>query len=92
MPLIYILDLGVVKNLTVGRSLECNLIINELSVSRKHCFLSIDHQKKIIFVTDNNAKFGTILEVRQSEIDVITEFQKGRTKMKFNKVKKFSFF
>jgi pSer/pThr/pTyr-binding forkhead associated (FHA) protein len=45
-PLIYVVDLKKEGGVMIGRSLENAMVINDLSVSRKHCRLQIDRVKK----------------------------------------------
>lgn len=68
------------------------MVINELSVSRKHCILNIDRKKKELLLTDLSSKFGSVVEINISEITGENEYQKGRTKMKFTNKRKISFF
>jgi hypothetical protein len=41
------------------------MIINELSVSRKHCKLVADRVKKELILLDNGGKFGTGVEINR---------------------------
>jgi hypothetical protein len=67
--IIYVVDLGVLDEIQIGRSLESTIIINELSVSRKHCLIKVDKVRKSLNMIDLNAKFGTVLEVDKAEIE-----------------------
>lgn len=41
------------------------MVINELSVSRKHCKLLIDRTTKELRVIDLKSKFGTTIEIKR---------------------------
>ena len=45
-----------------------------------------------MFITDLSAKFGTTVEIRQTEIEKVTQLQKGRTTMNFITHRKLSLF
>lgn len=90
--MIYVVDLALISEASIGRSLESSIVINELSVSRRHCLLTIDQEKKQLVLTDLGAKFGTVVEVKKAEIQDKECYQKGRTKMTFTKQQKMSFF
>jgi len=63
-----------------------------LSVSRKHCFISVDRENNKIILKDNTAKFGTLVHKKNSEIGWSEEtYQIGRSKMLFKKIKKKNF-
>ena len=48
------------NNVTIGRSKDSLLHLNNSSVSRNHCLLYLDEEKKIK-IFDNKSKFGTLL-------------------------------
>lgn len=66
------------------------MVINEVSVSRKHCRLEVERGRQEVRLVDNGAKFGTSLEITKTEIYHSQEFQRGRTKLKFTKKHKAS--
>ena len=68
------------------------MVINELSVSRRHCQLHMDRMKKEFYLINNKAKFGTTVETKKTEIYGSHEFQRGRTKLTIRKRVKLSFF
>ena len=57
------------------------MILNELSVSRQHAKLYIDSIDKVITLSNNNAKFGTLVQIKEIEIQDHESYQVGRTKM-----------
>jgi pSer/pThr/pTyr-binding forkhead associated (FHA) protein len=63
--MLYVVDLTKMKEIIVGRSLESDIIVNELSVSRKHCKLMIDRVKKQVKLVDLSAKFGTVVKINK---------------------------
>ena len=48
------------NNVTIGRSKDSLLHLNNSSVSRNHCLLYLDEEKNIK-IFDNKSKFGTLL-------------------------------
>ena len=90
--IIYVIDTDALKEIQIGRSLEGTIVINELSVSRRHCLLRVDRERKALTIVDLSAKFGTVLEVERGEIEDLEEYQKGRTKLQFRRMRKLSFF
>ena len=49
--------------ISVGRSRDSDMEINEVSVSRSHCLLKCDNKKKI-FIQDKTSKFGTLILIQ----------------------------
>ena len=45
------------KRVNIGRGHNSNILLNDISVSRLHCFLDINKNTKKIFISDNNSKF-----------------------------------
>lgn len=64
--IVYVIDLGVTKEILVGRSLESTVVVNELSVSRRHCLVRVEEDKKALILVDLQAKFGTVVEVHRA--------------------------
>ena len=58
----------------IGRALEMQLILNDISVSRNHCQLKLEEDGGI-FLEDNNSKFGTLVLVQAEAIEIL----KGNT-------------
>ena len=58
----------------IGRGLEMQLILNDISVSRNHCQLKIDENSNII-LEDCNSKFGTLVLIQADSIEIL----KGKT-------------
>ena len=57
------------KQISLGRSNDCELSIPELSVSRFHCF--IHKEKDKLFIEDNNSKFGTCVLLQNPNLLII---------------------
>ena len=54
---IYVVNLDIPSNrINIGRGHSSNIILNDISVSRLHCFLNINKKAKKIFISDNNSK------------------------------------
>ena len=71
---IYLANFNNDKKLRIGRGLEMNLIMNDLSISRNHCLLEITDEEDIL-LQDMNSKFGTLALVQAKEIEIL----KGQT-------------
>ena len=71
------------NRINIGRGHSSNIILNDISVSRLHCFLNINKKAKKIFISDNNSKFGTLILVQTDKIFLTLELelflQVGRT-------------
>ena len=81
---IYVVNLDIPSNrINIGRGHSSNIILNDISVSRLHCFLNINKKAKKIFISDNNSKFGTLVLVQNKSIilslELILFLQIGRT-------------
>ena len=93
------------ESFRVGRSVETDMKIADISVSRTHSYLKIRDNK--LFVEDNGSKFGTLVKI-QRPLDVLrsrtdgssqsTLLQIGRTLLYLNMITtkklkiKFSFY
>ena len=78
---IYVISLDRKNELKVGRGTSNDILLSDVSVSRIHCFFSIEG--KNVYIKDNNSKFGTLILV-QSPTITMTEnlplcLQVGRT-------------
>ena len=94
---IYVVNLDIPNNkINLGRGHSSNVLLNDISVSRLHCFLNIDKHAKKIFISDNNSKFGTLILVKTDNIILSYELplfiQIGRTYLKMTLKKNNSFF
>ena len=94
-PLRYIAKFSKNNILKIGRGLDMNLIMNDLSISRNHCQLQISENGKI-YLQDNDSKFGTLVLVQTKAIEIlkgqILTIQVGRTFFNISYKKNFSFF
>ena len=94
---IYVVNLDIPNNkINLGRGHSSNVLLNDISVSRLHCFLNIAKNAKKIFISDNNSKFGTLILVKTDNIILSYELplfiQIGRTYLKMTLKKNNSFF
>lgn len=51
-PVAYVVGLSALKQIVIGRHFECDIIINELSVSRRHCRIEIDYERREVRLYD----------------------------------------
>lgn len=54
----------------IGRALEMQLILNDISVSRNHCQLKLEEDGSI-FLEDNNSKFGTLILIQAETLEIL---------------------
>ena len=81
--------------LKIGRGLEMNLILDDLSISRKQCQLEINENGDV-YLQDNNSKFGTLVLVQAKSIEILKGqnliIQVGRSFFDIGYKKNISFF
>ncbi len=70
---IYIINLIKNKNITIGRSVYCDIIIKNLSISRIHCNLKLDASDNKIYINDNNSKYGTVVLLQSDFMEIYEE-------------------
>ena len=58
----------------IGRALEMQLILNDISVSRNHCQIRLEDDGNII-LEDNNSKFGSLVLMQAESFEIL----KGQT-------------
>ena len=58
----------------IGRALEMQLILNDISVSRNHCQFKLVEDGSII-MEDNNSKFGSLILIQADMVEIL----KGQT-------------
>ena len=63
---LYAISLDENKKIKVGRGHDANLVLNDISISRVHCILTID--SKNAYLEDNNSKFGTLVLIQSPVI------------------------
>ena len=69
------------ENYIIGRGNECDIKINDISVSRVHAILHFDMIRKLLLLRDLKSKFGTLILVKKP-IKILKKFirlQIGRT-------------
>ena len=80
--------------LKIGRGLDMQLVLNDISVSRNHCQLKIEDDGSIV-LEDNNSKFGSLVLI-QKEIEILKgnclNIQVGTNYFTFTLKKKTGFF
>jgi hypothetical protein len=81
--------------LKIGRGLEMNLILDDLSISRNQCQFEINESGDV-YLQDNNSKFGTLVLVQAKSIEILKGqnliIQVGRSFFDISYKKNFSFF
>ena len=94
---LYIVNLDQPDNkISIGRGRNCHLLLKDISVSRWHCFVTIDKNAKKLYMHDNNSKFGTLILVQIRNIvmcpDLKLCIQIGRTYLELLLKESFSIF
>lgn len=74
----------------IGRGVDTDLRINDISVSRVHAFIKLENGS--FYLEDNHSKFGTLVLLNRPLIlnknNANVDIQCGRTVLKFNVKKK----
>ena len=93
----YVVNLDIPNNIiNIGRGHDSHVLLNDISVSRLHCFLKINKRTKKLHLSDNNSKFGTLALIQTNHIilipDLALHLQVGRSYLKILIKKYVSFF
>ena len=68
--------------LKIGRGIDMDLIMNDLSISRNHCHLELNENGEVL-LTDANSKFGTLVLIQAKKMEILQNqtltIQVGRT-------------
>ena len=84
------------SRISIGRGHDCQLLLSDISVSRWHCFVTIDKNTRKLYIHDNNSKFGTLILVQIRNIvmcpDLKLCIQIGRTYLELLLKESFSIF
>ena len=94
---IYVVNLDIPNNIiNIGRGHNSQILLNDISVSRLHCFLKINKRTKKLYLSDNDSKFGTLALIQTNHIilapDLALHLQVGRSYLKIIVKKYVSFF
>ena len=91
----YIIKFDECNSLMIGRGVEANIILNDISISRQHCNLFINNKGEI-FLSDLQSKFGTLVLIQNPCLEIlkgdILSVQIGRSYFTFEYKKSFSLF
>ena len=91
----YVVKFGKDKIMRIGRGLDMQLILNDLSVSRNHCKLTLSENGDIL-LEDSNSKFGTLVLIQAKAIEILKgqtlTVQAGRAYLNIEYKKNFSLF
>ena len=70
------------NELKIGRGIDMDLIMNDLSISRNHCHLELTNSGEVL-LKDVNSKFGTLILVQSKKLEILEHqtltIQVGRT-------------
>ena len=95
LPYRYIVQFDENKKIKIGRGLDANLVLNDLSISRNHCQLELNDNGDI-YLKDNNSKFGTLILVQAKALEIfkgqVLTVQTGRTYLDIYYEKNFELF
>ena len=91
----YIIKFDNNKSLLIGRGVEANIVLNDISISRLHCKFIINDIGEV-YLSDLNSKFGTLVLIQNPNLEIlkgnILTVQIGRSFFCFEYKKKFSLF
>ena len=63
---VHVISLENENEIIIGRGINADLRINDISVSREHCSLKFNFEKKTLLIKDLKSKFGTSVLIRNS--------------------------
>jgi hypothetical protein len=82
----YVVSLDKNKKICVGRGHDSNVVFSDISVSRTHCFFTLEG--KNVFIQDNDSTFGTLVLIQSPKIKLVENLplyiQIGRTFFQHN--------
>lgn len=70
----YIVKFDENNEMRIGRGLDNQLVLNEITVSRSHCLLKLEKNKYGKFeikMQDESSKFGTLILVQSNKVEII---------------------
>ena len=83
----YIIKFDKSNKIKIGRGMESNLIINEVSISRVHCLIHLNNNNDVI-ISDCNSKFATLILLQNNNLEILSGqklgVQIGRSYLTFN--------
>jgi pSer/pThr/pTyr-binding forkhead associated (FHA) protein len=77
------------ENYIIGRGHECDIRLNDISVSRLHSLIHFDMIRKLLLIRDLKSKFGTLILIKKP-INILNKYlriQIGRTYIETKLVK-----
>ena len=91
----YIIKFDNNNSLLIGRGIEANIVLNDISISRLHCKLKINDNGEV-YLSDLNSKFGTLVLIQNPNLEIlkgnVLTVQIGRSFFCFEYKKNFSLF
>ena len=63
--IIYFVSFNNNNKITIGRCSTCDMVINDISVSRNHCNVFLDNENNL-YIEDCISKFGTLLMIQNN--------------------------
>ena len=60
---------GARAQIKLGRGFDCDIRINDISVSRSHAIIKLE--KGNFYLQDSNSKFGTLLLMQENQINFL---------------------
>lgn len=88
--MIQIVNMGTKNTIKIGRGVDTDLRINDISVSRIHAFIKLENGS--FYLEDNHSKFGTLVLVNKpilmNKHNTNIDLQTGRTILRFSVKKK----
>ena len=66
----YIIKFDNNNSLLIGRGIEANIVLNDISISRLHCKLKINDNGEV-YLSDLNSKFGTLVLIQNPNLEIL---------------------
>ena len=93
---LYSVDIKDKDCLKIGREVDADIRITDISVTRKHAFININNKTNELFIKDNSSKFGTLVYLASSSLKILKSsslsLQIGRSLLTFFVLEKKSIF
>ncbi len=72
-------------SIKIGRSVDCDIRLDDISVSRNHCLIYLDTKEEKLKIKDLKSKFGTLIKMTKDlNIADKATIQKGNTVYHFS--------
>ncbi|CAK92906.1 unnamed protein product (macronuclear) [Paramecium tetraurelia] len=67
---LYVIDIKTRDTIKIGRTQDCDIKLHDISVSRHHASILVNHQEQSFFLEDNCSKFGTLVLAQDEDLQI----------------------